>query len=152
MATEHHYKSELIWQSKGETVKDYASYSREYTFSVEGKGTWKGSADPSYKGDPALLNPEEMFLISLSACHMLTYLALCASKKLELISYQDHPEAVMKIEDRKMRITDVILHPTIKFAPGTDLELAAKLHHDAHEGCFVANSVSCRMETIPDIS
>ncbi|HET9800390.1 MAG TPA: OsmC family protein, partial [Chthoniobacterales bacterium] len=102
------------------------------------------TAAPVYLGDPKNVDPEEAFVASLSACHMLTFLAIAAKQKFVLDEYVD--EAVGHMEknpEGRLAITKVELHPQLKWGgdktPGAD-ELD-KMHHLAHEQCFIANSV-----------
>lgn len=103
-----------------------------------------GTAAPAYLGNPANVDPEEAYVASLSSCHMLTFLAIACKQKFVLESYED--EAVGHMEKNaqgKMAITRVELHPKIKW--GGEREPTAeeldKLHHAAHDNCFIANSV-----------
>ena len=102
------------------------------------------SSAPAYLGNPAHVDPEEAFIASLASCHMLTFLAIACKQKFVLDQYED--EAVGHMEknaDGKIAITKVELHPKItwggeKTPTAEELE---KLHHAAHENCFIANSV-----------
>lgn len=139
MAHTHSYQATISW--RGET-RDYKSYSREYSVAVPGKPTYKASADAAFGGDPKLHNPEDLLLISLSTCHMLSYLAVCARAGIVVISYEDRAEATMAIKDKRMRFTDVVLHPRVTLAPGADRTKAEAAHAQAHDECFIANSVN----------
>ena len=104
----------------------------------------QASAAPAYLGNPKLVNPEEAFVASLSSCHMLTFLAIAAKKKFVLDEYVDEAAGHMeKNAEGKMAITKVTLKPKITFSgekkPSAD-ELD-KMHHAAHENCFIASSV-----------
>jgi organic hydroperoxide reductase OsmC/OhrA len=89
-AREHAYRTSLTWTgaTRGVTTS-YAAYSREYRVAFDGKPVLNGSADPAFRGDPALYNPEELLVAALSACHLLTYLALCSLAGIEVVSYGD---------------------------------------------------------------
>jgi organic hydroperoxide reductase OsmC/OhrA len=102
------------------------------------------SATKEYRGDEKRVNPEEAFVAALSSCHMLTFLAVAAKRKLSLDAYSDDAVGVLeKNADGKLAITRVTLRPKIVWSAGVTVsaEDLAKIHHDAHEGCFVANSV-----------
>ena len=148
----HQFQSTLEWTgaSAGPT-RDIKSYSREYELRFPGKAAIGGSAAPQYLGDPARANPEELFLASLSACQMLTYLALAARAKVHVTAYTDEAEAVLAPENGKWRITQVTLRPKISIAAGSDPATARDLVEQAHEGCFVARSVSCEVVNEPQI-
>jgi len=141
MKREHSYTAVLDWTSD-RPMTDYASYGRDFTAALNGRPDLLGSADPSYGGDAARHNPEDLLLIAVASCHMLSYLAQAAFAGLQVTAYHDEPVATMKIQDKAMRFTEVVLHPRIQFAPGTDLAKAEALHEKAHHGCFIANSVN----------
>ncbi|WP_193367006.1 OsmC family protein [Pelagibius marinus] len=140
---DHHYQAKLTWTgaAAGGTA-DYKSYSREYRADFEGKPSLTGSADPAFRGDPKLHNPEDLLLVALSSCHMLSYLALAALEGLEVVAYADEAAGTMQQEGRGGRFTEVVLHPRVTLAPGSDLERAEALHEEAHATCFIANSVN----------
>jgi organic hydroperoxide reductase OsmC/OhrA len=142
MAHEHHYAARLVWTGaeRGST-KDYRSYSREYRVEIEGKPPLTGSADPTFLGDASKHNPEDLLVASLSACHMLTYLAECARAGIEVVAYEDRASGKMAFKDRKMRFVEVTLAPEVTIAAG-DLAQAEALHANAHDGCFIASSVN----------
>lgn len=76
---EHHYKATIQWTgNKGTGTDDYRTYERSYEVKVAHKPTLLGSSDPAFRGDKAKHNPEDLLIASLSTCHMLWYLHLCA--------------------------------------------------------------------------
>ena len=87
---ESHYHARLVWSggALGPT-KSVEDYSREFRAEFDGKPSFRGSADPAFRGDPALYNPEDLLLSALSACHMLSYLAVCAHAGIAVLSYED---------------------------------------------------------------
>lgn len=145
---EHH--ATIAWRrsSNGFT---YETYNRAHEWRMHGRSI-AASAAPDFRGDPDRVNPEEAFVAALSSCHMLTFLALAAKKKFTPDSYTD--DAVGYLEKNsagRMAITRVVLRPRVVWAPGitvTEADLNT-LHHHAHEGCFIANSVTTdvRVET-----
>ena len=143
MAKEHLYRINTVWTgaSQGAT-SSYDAYSREYVINIDGKPPFVGSADPTFRGDAALYNPEDLLLMALSACHMLSYLALCARAGIRVISYSDVATGKMAQKNGKIRFTEVILHPLVTIEAGDDLEKARSLHDNAHHVCFIANSVN----------
>jgi organic hydroperoxide reductase OsmC/OhrA len=137
------HKVTLKW-ARGGAEFSYQKYPRDHTWSFDGGHTVMATATPAYLGDPTLVDPEEAFVASLSSCHMLTFLAIACKQKFVLDSYED--EAVGHLEknaDGKLAITRVELHPKIKWGDGREpsAEELDKMHHAAHENCFVANSV-----------
>ena len=150
---EHKFLSSLEWTGAAQgPTRDIKTYSREFVIRATGKDGIAGSAAPQYLGDNARTNPEEMFLAALSGCQMLTYLALAARAKVEVVSYTDEGEAILAPENGKWRITKVTLRPRVGIAPGSDADAARRLIEEAHEGCFVARSVSCEVVNEPEIA
>lgn len=152
MTKEHLYRINTVWTgaSQGST-SSYETYSREYAINIEGKPQFVGSADPTFRGDASLYNPEDLLLMALSACHMLSYLALCARAGIRVISYSDAATGTMAQKDGKIRFTEVVLHPLVAIEPGDDLETARSLHDRAHHVCFIANSVNFPVRNQPII-
>ncbi|WP_242653222.1 OsmC family protein [Sphingomonas jatrophae] len=120
-----------------------AGYSRAHLIEAAGKPPIAGSSDPSFRGDPARWNPEELLLASLSACHKLWYLGLCAGAGIVVEHYRDEAEGVM-IEDASGagQFSEVLLRPEVVIASGCDPDLAEALHAKAHAMCFIARSVN----------
>lgn len=140
---ETHYRARLVWSggSRG-PARSVESYSREFRAEFAGKPPLLGSADPAFHGDPTLYNPEDLLLGALSACHMLSYLAVCARAGIVVLSYEDAPYGTLARRDGKVRFVDVLLCPKVVLEPGSDLESARALHEKAHRICIVANSVN----------
>lgn len=141
---EHKYSSTVEWTGNlGNGTSSYVSYSRDYKIEIAEKPTLLGSSDPQFRGDSTRHNPEDLLVASLSACHMLFYLHLCATAGITVVEYRDNPVGTMVIEKNGSgRFSKVILRPEVKISKG-DSEKAQQLHHKAHELCFIANSLSC---------
>ena len=152
---EHCYTTLVEWTGNtGTGTSSYRAYSRQHVISAPGqpKPTIPGSSDPAFRGDAARWNPEEMMVASLSTCHQLWYLHLCADAGLVITSYVDRAEGIMVEEaDGSGHFRRVTLRPVVTFAPGADLERARELHHDAHRMCFIANSVNFPVEHEPEL-
>jgi organic hydroperoxide reductase OsmC/OhrA len=106
-----------------------------------------GSANPKYLGNPGPVDPEEAFVAALSSCHMLTFLAIAARKRLVVDAYDDHAVGVMAPNEQgRLAITEVTLHPRIVWA-GAEPDAATidRMHHLSHQECFIANSVTTRI-------
>ena len=143
MAHEHRYEIKLTWTGAAQgPTQNYKSYSREYRIEAPGKPTLAASADPAFRGDPALYNPEDLLVAALSGCHMLTYLAYCALQGIAVVAYEDQASGTMVQEGNGGRFTEVVLRPRVTVAAGSDLDKARALHEKAHADCFVANSVN----------
>jgi organic hydroperoxide reductase OsmC/OhrA len=150
MAQEHHFAAHLAWTGPGST-RDYETYGRAYRVDIEGKPPLEGSADAAFGGDPARHDPEDLLVAALSACHMLSYLALCARAGIEVVAYEDQASGVMAIKDKRMRFTEVTLAPRVEIASG-DLDRATALHEKAHAQCFIANSVNFPVLNMPTVT
>jgi organic hydroperoxide reductase OsmC/OhrA len=149
----HRFDCRLVWTGavKGPTL-DYETYSREYRIDGSGKPTSiSGTAATAFRGDDARWNPEEMLVASLSACHFLSYLALCARAGIAVTGYEDEASGTMASVDRVVRFTEVVLRPRVAVAGGTDAERARALHERAHSTCFIANSVNFPVRHEPTI-
>jgi organic hydroperoxide reductase OsmC/OhrA len=143
--TEHHIK--LAWE-KGETPFTYEAYTRNHTIAFKnGQEVLTASASPTYKGDGSKADPEDMLVAALSSCHMLSFLAIAAKKKLTVTSYQDDAVGFLENDGGKLWISRVILRP--KVAIDTDAETLSHIHHLAHEACFIANSVKTDVKVEP---
>jgi organic hydroperoxide reductase OsmC/OhrA len=152
MAHEHHFAARLIWTGAARgPIRDYDSYSRDYRIEVAGKPPLEGSSDPAFRGDAGKHNPEDLLIVALSACHMLSYLAACARADIEVVSYEDQASGMMAIRDGKMRFVEVTLAPKVTIAAG-DLEQATALHEQAHAHCFIANSVYFPVLNMPTVT
>jgi organic hydroperoxide reductase OsmC/OhrA len=139
----HTYRVDVEWTGNdGEGTKRYAGYRRDHLIRAEGNPDIPGSSDPNFRGDPARWNPEELCVASLSACHKLWVLHLCSVAGLVVESYLDRAEGVMEeTADGSGRFTHVTLRPEIALSAGDASRLDA-IHHEAHEKCFIANSVN----------
>lgn len=154
MAKEHRYRLEVAWTgNRGTGTSGYTAYGREHEIRASGKPPVPGSSDPAFRGDPACWNPEELLVASLSACHMLWYLHLCADAGVTVTDYVDRAEGIM-IEPAggTAKFERVILKPLIALAPGADRERARALHEEAHRRCFIARSVNFAVEHAPEFT
>jgi organic hydroperoxide reductase OsmC/OhrA len=141
---------DVSW-SRGEHEFTYQSYSRDHTWTFDGGDTVTASANPAYLGSETAVDPEEAFVAALSACHMLTFLAIAAKKRLVVNTYNDRAVGVMaKNEAGRLAITTVTLSPRIVFAGAEpDPTTLDQMHHLAHEQCFIANSVTTKVTVVP---
>ena len=141
----HQYRTTLRWTGNpGKGTIDYRAYSRNYEIDGERKtAAISGSSDPHFRGDATRYNPEELLVASLSACHMLSYLHLCAVNHVIVTGYEDEASGTMEESpDGSGRLTGVVLRPVVTIAAESDPEKAGALHADAHRLCFIANSVN----------
>ena len=144
MSKSHRYSTTLTWTgSTGAGTTGYRDYERAHEIAVDGKPAILGSSDPSFRGDAARWNPEELLLASISSCHQLWYLHLCAVAGVVVVAYRDVAVATM-VEDETGggRFESAILRPHVTIAAGSDPVEALALHHAANAKCFVANSLN----------
>jgi organic hydroperoxide reductase OsmC/OhrA len=144
LSRKHSYSINTRWTGNtGTGTSGYRDYQRDHEISASGKAGIPGSSDPAFRGDKTRYNPEELLIASLSACHMLWYLHLCADAGIVVVEYQDNAQGQMvETEDGGGYFAEVTLMPTVKVATGADPDLARRIHEKAHHLCFIANSVN----------
>lgn len=151
MAT-HTYAASCTWTgNRGEGTRAYDAYDRSHRIEIAGKPVIEGSADPAFRGNPERLNPEELLIASISSCHMLWYLHLCADRGLVLTGYVDEASATMETDRTGGRFVEAVLKPRCTFDAPIDTDLAERLHETAHARCFVARSVNFPIRIEPVI-
>jgi organic hydroperoxide reductase OsmC/OhrA len=137
----------LNWE-KGAAPFTYDAYPRNHSLAFkDGQETVIASSSPAYKGDGSKADPEDLLVAALSSCHMLSFLAIAAKKKLTVHSYQDEAVGFLENDGGKLWITRVILRP--KVVTDADADTLAHVHHLAHEACFIANSVKTQVSVEP---
>ena len=144
MIKQHTYNVTVEWTgNEGQGTSEYRAYSRNHLISADGKPSVDGSSDPSFRGDAARWNPEELLVASVSACHKLWYLHLCSDNGVVVLSYRDNAEGTMiETKDMSGRFVDVCLHPRVVISSDSPPDKARNLHAAAHKLCFIANSVN----------
>ena len=144
MAHLHHYKATTQWVGNlGKGTSDYKSYSRNHDIHIEGKAPLLVSSDPTFRGDKSRQNPEELLVASLSGCHMLWYLHLCATNGVVVIDYIDEASGTMEEnKDGSGQFTEVILRPVVTVRDESMITKANQLHDEAHRMCFIARSMN----------
>jgi len=150
----HEYQIQLRWEgNRGSGTARYPDYGRQFRISQDGKPDLLGSADPGFRGDPDRHNPEDLLVIALSSCHMLTYLALCARNGIAVLEYTDSARGVMEVTpEGGGRFTSVTLRPQVRIRPTDDLVLARDLHDRAHADCFIAASCAFPVRHLPEVT
>jgi len=141
---QHRYEVQVVWTGNaGDGTASWRGYRRDHEIRAAGKPAIDGSSDPAFRGDPARWNPEELLVASLSACHKLWYLGLCAQAGIVVTAYEDAAEGVMAEETGGAgQFTAVTLRPRVTITAQDGLQKALDLHHKAHEMCFIARSVN----------
>jgi organic hydroperoxide reductase OsmC/OhrA len=149
--SEHH--AEVHWTRTSPDFT-YDSYNRSHAVTYKsGAVKLPGSAAVEFKGDGKGVDPEEQFVASLSACHMLSFLAIAARKRLTVESYDDHAVGILeRRSDGKFWMARVTLRPSARFgAPMPEPKTVNEIHHLAHETCFIANSVNTSVAVEPQL-
>ena len=151
------YGAEIVWSRNGQ---DFASnrYSRRHVMRFDGGAEVAGSSSPHSvplpMSDASAVDPEEMFVASLSSCHMLWFLSIAAARKFSVDSYVDDASGVMaKNAEGKTVVTVVTLRPSVVFSGDLvpTVEQIHALHHKAHAECFIANSVKTEVRCEPKL-
>ncbi|WP_426572027.1 OsmC family protein [Aquihabitans sp. McL0605] len=151
----HTYRTSLTWE--GTTASGYQHYDRAHRLTAAPAAVGLDlTADPAFRGDPSRLNPEQLLVAAASSCQLLSFLAVAAAARLDVVSYRDEVEAVMPGDDPPMRITRIDLRPRIVLADTaaarpTD-ERLAHLCAVAHRECFIANSLTSEVVVTPAFS
>lgn len=147
------YIATIRWERGGQKFTD-EKYSRAHEWRFDGGFTVPASASPDIVPLPMSVaehvDPEEAFVASLSSCHMLFFLAIAAGSGYVIDDYTD--EAIGRMEknaDGKIVITEVVLRPRVNYSGDTipDRAKIESMHHQAHESCFIANSVKTEVIT-----
>jgi organic hydroperoxide reductase OsmC/OhrA len=151
----HEYTTKLQWTGNhGTGTSDYRAYGRDHEITGALKAsTLQGSSDPHFRGDAARYNPEDLLVASLSACHMLSYLHLCAVNDIVVTAYRDDATGIMnENSDGSGQFSEVTLRPRVTITNASDAAKALALHEDAGKLCFIARSVNFPVHHVPVIS
>lgn len=142
MEKQHNYQTTIKWTgNKGTGTSRYDEYERSHMLSVANKSDILCSSDSPFRGDNTKHNPEDMLVASLSSCHMLWYLHLCADAGVIVTDYVDSATGTMvEKQGGGGHFAEVVLHPVVTVADVSMIEKANQLHEKAHEKCFIANS------------
>jgi organic hydroperoxide reductase OsmC/OhrA len=152
MTHQHHYTVDVEWTGNhGGGTDGYRNYGREHLIRIEGKPELAGSADPSFRGDAARHNPEDMLVTALSTCHMLSYLHMATVAGVVVTAYRDVAVGTMVTEGNGGRFSEVVLRPVVTITAASDAAKAEAAHDDAHHACFIANSVNFPVRCEPRI-
>ncbi|WP_103068390.1 OsmC family protein [Aquimarina sediminis] len=151
---QHQYSATIKWTgNKGSGTANYKSYTRDHSIFVDEK--YKeilASSDPSFLGDKTKYNPEDLFLSSLSACHMLWYLHLCSVHNIIVTDYVDNATGVMEESTNGSgKFKSVTLNPIVTIEKQEMIEKAKEIHSEANKMCFIANSCNFKIKHDPKI-
>lgn len=144
MLGEHRYTVRSTWTGdRGTGTSGYRDYDRAVTLEIPGKPAVLASSDKPFRGDPSRWNPEDLLLAALSECHLLSYLHACVQAGVVVVGYEDEASGLM-VEDGRGggAFREVMLRPRVTVADASMVDAAASAHAQAHEWCFIANSVN----------
>lgn len=147
----HTYTVNVDWTGAGTSgTESYTSYGRDHTVQIGAKPPLPGSADPAFRGDAARYSPEELFVASLSQCHMLWFLHMAARAGVVVVGYADRATGTMRVESAGAgQFVEVVLHPKVIVSRPVSEEQIARLHQQAHDHCFIARSVNFPVRHAP---
>ena len=144
MMGEHRYELTTTWTgNRGAGTTGYRDYDRAVTVEIPGKPDLLASADKPFRGDPSRWNPEDMLLAALSECHLLSYLHACVQAGVVVTGYRDEASGVLALDGSGGgAFREVVLHPQVTVAEAAMVDAALAAHAQAHQWCFIANSVN----------
>jgi organic hydroperoxide reductase OsmC/OhrA len=135
------HATRLDWA--GSTGEGYRVYSRAHSASAPpAEAALRLSADPHFRGDAALLNPEQLVVLAASSCQLLAFLSLAARRHLDVVRYTDEATGHLSADLRRARIELIELAPVIEVTAGTDAALVLALVEQAHQECYIAHSLN----------
>lgn len=146
----HRYQVSCSWS--GSTGVGYDAYDRGHLAGAPpATASLRLSADPAFGGDPQLLNPEQLLVLAAASCQLLSFLAVAAKARLDVVAYEDAAEAVMPESTPPVRLTEITLRPRITVrAPATEARVRG-LVDVAHRECFIANTITTRVLVEPTV-
>jgi organic hydroperoxide reductase OsmC/OhrA len=153
MADAHEYRVEIEWiGNRGTGTSGYRDYGRQLVVRAEGKAhEILASSDKPFHGDAERWNPEDLMVTALAQCHMLSYLHMAMRAGVIVTAYQDEATGSLAQDGMGGRFTEVVLHPVVTVSDATMVDAAIAAHEDAHEYCFIANSVNFPVRFEPTI-
>jgi organic hydroperoxide reductase OsmC/OhrA len=116
-----------------------------------GTGLPRALERPGLRGDPALLNPEQLLVMAAASCQLLSFLAVAARARIDVVDYEDHAEGEMPEADRPIRITRITLRPRITARGAVDDERIHHLVEVAHRECFISSSLNTEVVVEPEV-
>ena len=148
MALTHKYQATVSWT--GSTGEGYEQYTRQHIVtSKPAQASLTLSADPAFRGDPALLTPEQLIVLAAASCQLLSFLAVAARARIDVVGYEDSATAEMPENNKPMWSTKIVLRPKITVRGGASVERLLHLAEVAHRECFIANSLKTEILVEP---
>ena len=146
----HHYRARTTWP--GRTGLGYERYDRAHSLTADpAHGQWTLSSDAVFRGRPELLNPEQLIVAAASSCQLLSFLAIAARARIDVLEYADQAEGFMSEADLPMRIGRIVLRPRIVVASRVSEQRVLHLLELAHQECYVANSLRSEIVIEPTV-
>ena len=146
----HEYRAQVRWD--GSTGAGYRGYARAHSAllppATEGLDL---SADPHFRGDAHLPNPEQLLVLAASSCQLLSFLAVAARAKVDVVGYADDATGEMPQDATPMRITRIVLRPVVTVSGTVPDEEVERLLHEAHEQCYIASSLTAEVVLHPRV-
>ena len=147
-ASVHRYTTRCEWE--GSTGVGYDAFDRSHrTTAPPALDTLTLSADPAFHGSPELLDPEQLLVLAASSCQLLSFLAVAARARIDVVAYTDDVEGVMPEDDPPVRITRIVLRPEITVRGDVADERLEHLVEVAHRECYIANSLTTDLHVHP---
>jgi organic hydroperoxide reductase OsmC/OhrA len=148
---EHRYALTVRWTGNlGNGTSSYREYSRDHDVEIPGLPVLKGSADPTFRGDPSRYNPEQLLLTALAQCHMLSFLHVAVRHGVVVLSYEDDATGLMRLNrDGSGQFENVTLRPRVTVADPAHIAMAEDMHREANALCFIARSVNFPVLHVP---
>ena len=145
----HRYQVRCEWT--GTTAVGYEAYERTHTATVAPNAPFDLSSDPAFRGNPQLMNPEQLLVLAAVSCQLLSFLAVAARARIDVVHYEDDGEGQMPDDDKPVRITAIVLRPKIRVAAGPTEARVRHLVEVAHRECYIANSLRTEIRIEPTI-
>jgi len=146
----HRYRATC--RREGDTSEGYERYGRAHAVTASpALGGLTVSADPAFRGDPDLPNPEQLVVVTAASCQLLSFPAIAARARVRVLEYEDRAEAEMPEDDPPVRLTGISLRPRIVVGPGVDEKRILKFVRMGHDQCYIANSLKTEIVIEPEI-
>jgi organic hydroperoxide reductase OsmC/OhrA len=151
MSVHHHHRLTTKWTgNRGTGTSGLRDYDRSHTVTIVNKPELHLTTDNPAAGDKTKLNPEDLLVTAISSCHMLSYLYVCAMEGIVVLDYSDNATGIM-IDHGVTggQFKEVTLNPVVTVADISMIDKAIKMHHNAHQICYIANSVNFEIKCNP---
>ena len=146
----HTYLARVEWS--GSTGAGYRAYPRAHTaYTPPASDGFDLSADPHFRGDPDLPNPEQLLVLAASSCQLLSFLAVAARGGVDVVAYEDDAVGEMPDDVVPQRITRIVLRPRVRVAAGAEVAAVERMLHVAHGQCYISNSLTTEVLLQPTV-